>query len=264
MRMAPTTSASGRFRRGSLGMANNHSRTPSMLKKTPDKKAVAGKAKGLGRGVRQDGDKRAISQRDPERTSAAILAAAVSEFSENGYGGARIDEIARRSGANKRSIYYYFGGKEALYLAVLEGAYVNIRTAEAGLHLSSRDPVDGIRELCRFTWAYYLEHPEFLSLLNTENLMRAKHLKRSARIFKLHSPFVETIGGLLERGVANGDFRKDADPVRVYITIASVGFFYLSNRWTLSTIFGRDLAKKDEIASWGDHMVDVVLGYLKP
>lgn len=203
-------------------------------------------------------------QRNPERTSAAILEAAVREFTEKGYGGARIDEIARRAGANKRSLYYYFGGKEALYLAVLEGAYFNIRTAEGKLQLSSRDPVDGIRELCRFTWAYYLEHPEFLSLLSTENLMRAKHLKRSARIFNLHSPFVETLADLLARGRASRQFRSDADPVHVYITIASVGFFYLSNRWTLSTIFGRDLSRREETAAWGDHMVEVVLGYLRP
>jgi AcrR family transcriptional regulator len=222
------------------------------------------------RQVRVSGQKSALvgkavaGQRNPERTSAAILEAAVKEFTEKGYGGARIDEIARRAGANKRSLYYYFGGKEALYLAVLEGAYFNIRTAEGRLQLSNRDPVDGIRDLCRFTWDYYLEHPEFLSLLNTENLMRAKHLKRSARIFKLQSPFVETLGDLLARGVASKQFRRDADPVRVYITIASVGFFYLSNRWTLSTIFGRDLSRSEETGAWGDHMVDVVLGYLRP
>jgi AcrR family transcriptional regulator len=201
--------------------------------------------------------------RDPERTSAAIRSAALKEFAEKGYGGARIDEIARRADANKRSLYYHFGDKEALYLAVLEGAYADIRAAEANLHLSGRDPLDGIRELCRFTWTYYLEHPEFLSLLNTENLMRAKQLKRSARIRNLHSPLVETLRDLLARGARTGLFRKDADPVRVYITIASVGFFYLSNRWTLSTIFGRDLTRSEELTAWGDHLMEVVLGYLR-
>lgn len=207
---------------------------------------------------------RPTGERNPERTSAAILEAAIKEFTEKGYGGARVDEIARRAGANKRSLYYHFGDKEALYLAVLEGAYFQIRTAEAKLQLSNRDPVEGIRDLCRFTWNYYLAHPEFLSLLNTENLMRAKHLKRSARIFNLHSPFVGTLGDLLKRGAASGQFRRDADPVQVYITIASIGFFYLSNRWTLSTIFGRDLMRSAETSAWGDHMVEVVLSYLKP
>lgn len=204
------------------------------------------------------------AKRDPERTSAAILAAAIKEFTEKGFGGARVDEIARRAGANKRSLYYYFEDKEALYLAVLENAYAEIRTAETELQLTQRDPVDGIRELCRFTWAYYLSHPEFLSILNTENLMRARHLKRSSRISKLHSPFVATLTELLERGARNGQFRADTDPVRVYITIAAIGFFYLSNQWTLSIIFPRDLSSKRETDAWSDHLVEVVLGYLRP
>ena len=143
---------------------------------------------------------RVKGSRDPERTSAAILAAAVKEFTEKGYSGARIEEIAERANVNKRMLYHYFGDKEALYLAVLEGAYVSIRTAEGQLHLSSRDPLEGMRELTKFTWRYFIEHPEFLSILNTENLHKAKYLKRSARIFDLHSPFVAVIRDLLERG----------------------------------------------------------------
>jgi AcrR family transcriptional regulator len=191
--------------------------------------------------------------RDPERTSAAILAASVREFTDKGYGGARVNEIAKRAGVNKRLLYHYFGGKEALYLAVLEGAYVAIRSAETRLHLADQDPVDGMRELALFTWRYFLEHPEFLSLLSTENLHRAKYLKRSARIFDLHSPLV-----------ANGQFRADADPVKVYVSIAALGFFYLSNRWTLSTIFRRDLAEPQELDAWGQHIVDTILASLRP
>jgi AcrR family transcriptional regulator len=202
--------------------------------------------------------------RDPERTSAAILAASVREFTDKGYGGARINEIAKRAGVNKRMLYHYFGGKEALYLAVLEGAYVAIRSAETRLHLADQDPVDGMRELALFTWRYFLEHPEFLSLLSTENLHRAKYLKRSARIFDLHSPLVAVISDLLQRGAANGQFRADADPVKVYVSIAALGFFYLSNRWTLSTIFRRDLAEPQELDAWGQHIVDTILASLRP
>jgi len=202
--------------------------------------------------------------RDPERTSAAILAASVREFTDKGYGGARINEIAKRAGVNKRMLYHYFGGKEALYLAVLEGAYVAIRSAETRLHLADQDPVDGMRELALFTWRYFLEHPEFLSLLSTENLHRAKYLKRSARIFDLHSPLVAVISDLLQRGAANGQFRADADPVKVYVSIAALGFFYLSNRWTLSTIFRRDLAEPQELDAWGHHIVDTILASLRP
>jgi len=202
--------------------------------------------------------------RDPERTSAAILAAAVKEFTEKGYSGARIEEIAERANVNKRMLYHYFGDKEALYLAVLEGAYVAIRTAEGQLHLTSRDPLEAMRELTIFTWRYFIEHPEFLSILNTENLHKAKYLKRSARIFDLHSPFVAVIKDLLDRGAAQGVFRSDADPVNVYVSIASLGAFYLSNRYTLSTIFRRDLGAPEQLDAWGEHIINVILSYLRP
>jgi AcrR family transcriptional regulator len=201
--------------------------------------------------------------RDPERTSAAILAASAKEFAEKGYGGARINAIAERAGTNKRMLYHYFGGKDALYLAVLEGSYMQIRSAEMKLHLTERDPEDGIRELVLFTWRYYLDHPEFLSLLHTENLHRAKFLKRSARIFELNSPLVAQIDNLLRRGAETGVFRKDNKPVEVYISIAALGFFYLSNRWTLSTIFRRDLTARSETDAWADHIVRTVLASLR-
>jgi AcrR family transcriptional regulator len=202
--------------------------------------------------------------RDAERTSTAILAAATKEFAERGYGGARVDAIAARANINKRMLYHYFGGKDALYVAVLEGSYIAIRSAEARLDLSHRDPRDGMRELVVFTWQYFLAHPEFLGILGTENLHKAKFLKRSARIFELHSPLVAEISGLLDRGVESGDFRPGCDPVKIYMTIAALGSFFLTNRWTLSTIFRRNLSDKSEIEAWGEHIVEVVFAYLRP
>ena len=201
--------------------------------------------------------------RDPERTRGAILAAATQEFSTNGLTGARVDAIAQRARVNKRMIYHYFGDKDGLYLAVLEATYGSIRAAELDLHLTDRDPVDGMRELVLFTWRYFLAHPEFLSLLGTENLHKAAYLKRSKRIRELHSPLVGMISGLLERGMRERVFRAGVDPVQLYVTIAALGFFYLSNRHTLSTIFGRDLAAPKSIAAREQHIVDVVLNYLK-
>lgn len=202
--------------------------------------------------------------RDPERTRAAILAAATREFTAKGLTGARVDAIARRAGANKRMIYHYFGDKEGLYIAVLEDTYAAIRRAEIGLDLGHRDPVDGMRELVLFTWRYFIDHPEFLSLLGTENLHRAVHLKKSKRIRNLHNPLVDMISGLLERGAKAKLFRKGVDPVELYITIASLGFFYMSNRHTLSTIFGVDLSAPERLEARGRHIVDVVLSYLRP
>jgi AcrR family transcriptional regulator len=207
---------------------------------------------------------RGSGPRDPERTSASILAAAVAEFTEKGYAGARIDAIAERSGANKRMIYHYFGDKDGLYMAVLESAYVGIRSAEAELHLADLEPVQAIERLVGFTWDYFIAHPEFLSILSTENLHRAKFLKKSKRILQLHSPLVSMISEVLKRGAERGVFRNDADPVYVYVSIASLGIFYLSNRWTLSTIFTRDLTAQPEIRAWGRHIAAVILGYLRP
>lgn len=203
------------------------------------------------------------SPRDPERTRAVILAAATEEITTKGLDGARVDEIAHRSGVNKRMIYHYFGDKEGLYLAVLEAAYTGIRSAELGLKLADKDPVEGMRELILFTWQYFIDHPEFLSLLGTENLHRAAYLKKSKRIRDLHSPLVGMIADLLERGARQKLFRKGIDPVELYISIAALGFFYMSNRHTLSTIFGRDLATPANLEARGRHIVEVVLAYLR-
>jgi AcrR family transcriptional regulator len=201
-------------------------------------------------------------RRDPARNQERILGAATEEFSRYGLGGARVDRIAARAGSNKRMLYYYYGNKDALFLAVLESRYAHIRRAEQGLHLRDLDPVEGVQRLIAFTWNYYLKHPEFLTLLNSENLHRARHLKRSDQIAAMHSPLIATLKDLLERGARNKQFRNDVDPVQLYISIAALGYFYLSNRHTLSTIFERDLISARNRAERLKHMTALVLGYL--
>lgn len=209
--------------------------------------------------------KRAVTQtRNPERTRAAILEAARREVASKGLAGARIDVVARRAGTNKRMIYHYFGDKDALYLAVLEDAYRHIRHAERRLDLTRKAPSEGLRELALFTWHYYLDHPEFLSILATENLNRARYLKQSQTITEMHSNFISELEDVLRRGRETGEFRSGLDPVDIYLTIASLGFFYLSNRFTLSTIFQRDLGAPAELERWGQHIVDTVLAALRP
>jgi AcrR family transcriptional regulator len=202
-------------------------------------------------------------KRDPERTRGAILAAAGEEFSHKGYAGARVDAIAMRAGVNKRMLYHYFGGKDGLYVAVLEGSYAAIRSAEAQLDLTHREPIEGMSRLIRFTWTYYLEHPEFLAILATENQHRARFLKQSDRIVQLNSPLIEALRAVLAHGVEEGVFRRDVDPVELYISIAALGAFYLSNRWTLSTIFRRDLMSQAALANWGEHIAQTILASLK-
>jgi AcrR family transcriptional regulator len=200
--------------------------------------------------------------RDADRSQLAILASARDEFAQRGLAGARMDSIAERAGLNKRLIYYYFGSKDDLFLAVLEGTYADIREAEQRLHLDEVEPVEAIRRLISFTWHYYLEHPEFITLLNSENLHRAAHLKRSDRIQDMNSPLVQLLDDVLERGKRDNLFRAGVDPVQLYISIASLCYFYLSNNDTLSAVFGRNLRAPKAMAQRLSHMTELVLGYV--
>ena len=201
-------------------------------------------------------------QRDPEGMRLRILEAAKQEFAAHGLAGARVDRIATKAGANKRMLYYHVGKKDDLYLAVLEGAYEKIRAEERGLDLEHLDPPEAIERLIDFTWNYFIRNPEFLALLNTENLARARHLKRSTKVKSMHSPFVEMIRTVVRRGVESGDFVVPVDPVQLYISIAALCFFYLSNSATLSVIFGRDLLSKEAKDERLAHMVALVLAAL--
>lgn len=200
--------------------------------------------------------------RDADRSQAIILAAARDEFAEYGLGGARMDRIAERAGLNKRLIYYYFADKERLFQAVLEQAYRDIRSEEARLHLTDLEPVTAVRRLVEFTWDYYLAHPEFMTLLNSANLHRARHLEGSQRARELNSPLIETLAAVLERGRREGTFRGGVDPIQLYVSIAGLSYFYLSNNHTLSAIFGRDLMTPKARNERLSHMCDVILGYL--
>jgi len=207
---------------------------------------------------------RARPARDSERNRAAILAAATREFARHGLGGARVDRIAARAKTNKRMLYYYFGSKDALFLAVLENTYASIRNAEQGLSLLDVPPAEGIRRLIRFTWDYYLAHPEFLTLLSSENLHEARHLRRSRNVQAMNSPLIETLGTVLARGREMRIFRNGVDPLQLYVSIAALSYFYLGNNHTLSAVFGRDLATPQARDERLAHMVDVILGYLSP
>lgn len=179
--------------------------------------------------------------RDAEATQARILAAAKKEFAKSGLAGARVDVIAERAKANKRMIYHYFNSKEDLFQRVLEDAYVDIRTAEQKLDLDRLAPREALERLVRFTWDYYLKNPEFLTLVNSANLHKARHLKKSQTIEQVSRRFVDMVGALLDRGEKSGDFRAGIDPVQLNITIAAIGYYYFTNRFSGSIIFQRDL-----------------------
>jgi AcrR family transcriptional regulator len=210
-------------------------------------------------GAAPDAPTRAPRVRDAEATKTRILQAAKREFARNGLGGARVDDIAEKAKANKRMIYHYFGSKEGLFQTVLEEAYVDIRTAEQKLKLDDLEPRAALERLVRFTWDYYLRNPEFLTLVNSENLHRAKHLKKSEVVKVVSRKFVGMVSQILDRGVAAGVFRDGVSPVQLNITIAAISYYYLTNRFTGSIVFERDLMAKEALEERLRFNIDTIL-----
>ncbi|MCP4317876.1 MAG: TetR/AcrR family transcriptional regulator [Hyphomicrobiales bacterium] len=197
--------------------------------------------------------------RDADATQKRILDAAQKEFAKNGLAGARVDVIAERAKANKRMIYHYFESKENLFQRVLEDAYLDIRTAEQKLELDHLEPAEALEALVTFTWNYYLKNPAFLTLVNSENLHKAKHLKRSTLLKDVSRKFVGMVGDLLKRGEAKGVFRKGIDPVQLNITIAAISYYYLTNRFTGSIMFERDFMEQDNLDERLAFNIDTVM-----
>jgi len=187
--------------------------------------------------------------RNPDDTKRRILAAAKVEFAKKGLGGARVDDIAARAKANKRMMYHYFGNKDDLFKQVVEDAYGKFREREAALELDNLEPVTAIKTLIAFIWKYFLENPEFITLVNSENLHKARHIKKSERMEEMNRSFVGRMQHLLERGVKARVFRAGLDPVQVNISIAAVGYYYLTNRFTGSIVFERDLMSEKALAA---------------
>lgn len=200
--------------------------------------------------------------RDAERTQQAILAAAEAEFASKGLAGARVDVIAEQAGANKRMMYYYFGSKDDLYLAVLERAYGAMREKERDLNLADLDPLEAIKTLVEFKFDYYVAHQSIISLLAGENLSGATFLKRSRKLRDMQTSLVGVIRRVLAAGEAKGVIRKGLDPLHLYLSISALGYFYFSNAATLSVAFGRQLLSETERNERRKHCVDVIRSYV--
>jgi AcrR family transcriptional regulator len=205
---------------------------------------------------------RGRARRDAFATRARILRAATQEFARHGFGGARGDRIAKRARSSERMVYYYFGSKEGLFRAVLEGAYDALGVAEQALVLDDKPPRDALAHFCRFVWRWYAEHPEFIGVLTAENQLQARHLRRSARLDVLVAPVVRMLAGLLERGVRDGAFRAGLDAADLYVSIAGLGYFRVSNRFTLSAVLGRDLSDPDVLEAHWRTCEDMVLRHV--
>src|SRR5215472_5645192 len=201
-------------------------------------------------------------QRDPERTREEILDVALSEFGRNGYAGARVDEIAARTRTTKRMLYYYFGSKEQLYIAVLERAYSTARDAERQLDVDHLDPVSAIRTLAELTFDHHESHEDFIRLVAIENVHRAEFIARSAALAELNTPAVSVTASILERGYASGAFRRRAEPIDVHMIISAFCFFRVANRHTFGAIFDVDLMDPARRDHYRQMIGNLVVSYL--
>jgi TetR/AcrR family transcriptional regulator len=202
--------------------------------------------------------------RDPAATRRKLLAAARRAFALHGLAGARVDEIAARAGVNKQLVYHYFGDKDALYLAVLEGVYKEIREQEHKLNLEGLPPKDAVKRLIEASFDHLATHPEFIMLLNDENRGGARHVRSSSRLEAMHSPLVSMVSRILRDGERAGIFRKGVNALQLYISIAGLSYFFFSNTATLSAIFGKDLSSRTARLDRRKHVVDLVLHSLRP
>jgi TetR/AcrR family transcriptional regulator len=203
-------------------------------------------------------------RRDPAATRKKLLTAARREFAASGLAGARVDEIAARAGVNKQLVYHYFGDKDALYLAVLEWVYEEIRAQERKLNLEGLPPKQAIKRLIEASFDHLAAHPDFILLLNDENRGGARHVRGSRKLEAMHSPLVSMVQAILSEGIRAGVFRKGINPVHLYISIAGLSYFYFSNTPTLSAIFGKELARPTARRARRRHVVDLVMQSLRP
>jgi AcrR family transcriptional regulator len=193
-----------------------------------------------------------------QATRDSILKAATKIFARHGYAGGRVEQISKAAKSYDRMIYYYFGSKEQLYIAVLEETYRRFNAAESELELDLTKPLDALRAVVLFIWGYYQKNPEFITLLNNENLHRGRHIARSLRAREYSSPAIGVLDQVLQSGAKSGLFRKDIGARDLYLMIAALGYFYLSNRHTLSAFLGESLEAPAALAHWEQFIIDAV------
>jgi AcrR family transcriptional regulator len=198
------------------------------------------------------------SDRDADATRANILSVAMEEFSSKGLSGSRVDEIAERTHTVKRMIYYYFGSKEGLYRAVLEHAYEHFRTIESELDLDCLPPLQALRRLVQVTFDYHNKHPEFVRLVMNENIHKGAHIGHLASIKERNRAVIAKLRKLIDRGTAGGEFRPDIDPIELHMSISALCFYNVSNRYTFSTIFGRDMSSPKAATARRDVVADII------
>ena len=202
-----------------------------------------------------------IIRRDAAATKARILKAGLAEFGAKGYGGARTDAIAKRAKCNIRMLYHYFGGKEALYLACLEKVYFHIREEEQKLNLSGLPPAEALAKLVHFTFDHMRNNPDFVHMAVAENTMRGKFVKRLPLVAKAAENLVDAIRDILARGEKECGFRPGVDALQLYVSVLSLSYLHLSNRYTLSITYDQDMTKPAWLDARRAHVAEMILSF---
>jgi TetR/AcrR family transcriptional regulator, upper aerobic nicotinate degradation pathway regulator len=200
-----------------------------------------------------------VRAKQAQETRAKILKAAIRVFAKQGYASGRIESISKAARSHDRMIYYYFGNKEQLFIEVLETIYAQFVEAESRLDLDLDDPVRGLSQMAEFFWQYFLDHPEFVTLLSSENLHQGRHAKKSSKLREIAGHTISVLQELLDAGKQTGVFREDVTARDVYVTIASLGYFYVSNQYTLGAFLGEPMMDKAALAHWKGVMRETVL-----
>jgi AcrR family transcriptional regulator len=207
--------------------------------------------------------RRARRYNDPDATRRDIIETATREFAEYGLSGARIDRIATKTRTSKRMIYYYFGGKERLYLAVLEATYKSMRSVDAALDVSALPARQALAELVGTIFDHHEQHPEQVRLISIENIHRGIHLAKLKNIRQLHARAIEILRSILAEGAKEGVFRKGIDPVDLHLTITALCFYNVSNRYTYSTLFNTELKSKKTPGARRKSIIDTVIAAVR-
>jgi AcrR family transcriptional regulator len=202
-------------------------------------------------------------RRSAQTTRENILRAAKKIFSKDGYEGARVDTISKAAKSYDSLIYYYFGSKEKLFIEVLQNAYKDMFEAEKSLALDAGDPIAALRKFVEFPLRYYVNNPEILILLGTENLQKGKHIAKTRPAEQYALPALAILQGIVDQGVQKGLFRADADCRKLYIAMTALGYFYVSNRYTFSTFLNHDLMAPENLEEWAGYISELLIGSIR-
>lgn len=201
--------------------------------------------------------------RDPERTKQRIIDAAIDEFTERGFDGARMDAIAEQAQANKSLIYKYFNSKEELYIASLSNTYEKLRASQHEIDLDENDPVGAIKKLVQSTFDTFADNPRVVRMLTHENVQNARFLKQALGIKTLYTPLLDKLSRVIQSGQDKGIFRTAVDLKHLYVSISALGYFYFSNIYTLSIVLDEKLESRAEVSKQREQAVSIILAYLK-